>query len=270
VNRRQIAHLTTFRKVQWVLDHHAEALVGINLSYLRAKLDQSVGRLEMAAADQAEAATETRSRTAYKNELRRRLRKRHMQPIVTFARANVAELSGMSTYKMPPEHTGDLQFLLEARGLARAAGENRDRYVELGMNTDFVEAFRGDLDEFDRALRERDGKEIQRNAATEAMAPEIGVAWELVRLIGALIASRAGSNAEQIAAWRQATLHAPRPRLQAQTEMKLLTAGAPSTPSSAEGAATPIPGGGGQLSPPAPNAPPGVVQRVFRLFGRAA
>jgi hypothetical protein len=271
MNHRQSAHLQTFRKVQWVLDHNAEALAGINLSHLRPKLDQSVSRLEMAVADQVGAAAEARARTAYKNELRRRLRKWHMQPIITFARANVAEVPAMSTYQMPPEHASDLQLVFDAMALARSAGENRERFVELGMDPGFIESMRTSMDEFDRALRERDGKESQRSAATEAMDPEIAHAWELVRLIGALIMSYSGERSEQIAAWRRATLHAPRPRLQAPTEMKLLPAGAPLTPSS-EGAPAPgqIAGAVQQLALPGPHTRSSIVRRVFRLIGRAA
>jgi hypothetical protein len=267
MNDRQSANLEAFHRVQAFLDHHADALAGVSLGYLRTKLDLLVSRLEAAATDQAALATRAESLTKHKNELRRRLYRLHMEPIVTFARAQIAEIPEMATVRMPPRAASDGQLVTAGGGMANAAADYRDRFLKLGMNPGFVEEFRAALLEFQRAYVARNHCQVMRHGTTMTIVVEARLAWELVHMMHVLIRAGSGANAGLLMGWQEVTLHAP--RLPASASAKLL----PSA-TSASAAEAPAPaqlnGAPGQVVLPAAVERVSLVRRVLRRFSEAA
>jgi hypothetical protein len=268
MNDRQSANLDAFHRVQWFLDHHADALAGVDLAPLRAKLDLLVSRLDGAATDQADFATRAESLTKYKNELRRRLYTLHMEPIVTFARAQVAGIPEMATLRMPPRAISDSGLISAGMGMANAAADYRDRFLKLGMNPGFIEEFRASLLEFQQACVARDSCQAMRHGTTMTIAVEARIAWQLVRMMHVLIRTRSGANPALLAGWREGTLHAP--RLRAPDSVKLLPAGTPTASTADAAAEGQLDGTPAQVVQPAPVERASFVRRVLRDLSRGS
>jgi hypothetical protein len=247
VNNRQDSDLASLHRVQLCLDSYAGELATVDLAYLRARLDVSVGRLEMAAADQAESQLSTSSNARQVNELREHLLRHHLDPIVEFARANVTKIADMQTWQLPADDASETSVVAFATGTARAARARREEFVERGLPPGFVEELEEATAQYSRAIRDREISKMVRYGARLGMRYEFPIAWELVRLMGVLIRREFGGQPQLMGAWQQARLHAPRPlRLSAPETVKLLPA---------------LPAGPGR---------PSLLRRVFRLLGKAA
>ena len=284
MNNRQEVDLATLHRVQGCLDTFAGELAPIDLTYLRGKLEESVGRLEMAVADQAESQEGARSNARHVNELREYLLRHHLEPVVEFARANVSAIGEMQSWKMPADDATEIQVVAVATAAANAATNCKTRFVELGLPSGFIEELQEATAEYSRAIRAREMSRMIRYGSKLTMKYELPVAWEIVRLMGVLIKREFGGRRDLIEAWQQARLHAPRqqaPRLRAPDEVKLLPAatgpaliGTMSAGGVADAVAVEAPVAivvaPEQQAPPAGQERPGLLRRVFRFLGSAA
>ena len=279
MNNRQVADLASLHRIQGCLDRYADELAAVDLSFLRGKLDASVGRLDMAVADQAANQVSARSNARVVDELRERLITHHLDPIVEFARSKVSETGAMQDLQLPADDASEIDVVAIATATAKLAAMYRERFVQLGLPPGFIEELEDAKVRYEAAIRAREVSKMVRYGARLMMKYEAPAAWEIVRLMGALIKREFGGNRQLIGAWQQARLHAPR-RLAAPNEAKLLQAGTGTAlvPASevvdvaqvladAPTAFAVMPE---QRALPAGDEPPSLLKRVFRLFGDAA
>ena len=279
MNNRQVADLASLHRIQGCLDRYADELAAVDLAFLRGKLDASVGRLDMAVADQAENRVSARSNARVVNELREHLITHHLDPIVEFARSKLSETGAMQDLQLPADDASEIDVVAIATATAKLAAIYRERFVQLGLPPGFIEELEDAKVRYEAAIRARESSRMVRYGARLMMKYETPVAWEIVRLMGALIKREFGGQPQLMGAWQQARLHAPR-RLAAPNEAKLLQAGTGTAlvpasevvdvaqvPADAPTAIAVMPE---QRALPAGDGPPSLLKGVFRLFGDAA
>jgi hypothetical protein len=282
VNNRRVADLASLHRIQACLDTYADQLAAVDLAYLRGKLDELVDRLDLAVADQAESQVSARSNARLVNEAREHLITHHLDPIVEFARSKVSETGAMQTVQLPADDASEIDVVAIATATAKLAAMYRERFVQLGLPPGFIEELEDAKVRYEAAIRAREVSKMVRYGAPLMMKYETPAAWEIVRLMGALIKREFGGNRQLIGAWQQARLHAPRPlRLAAPDAVKLLPAGTGTalTVATSGGVAadrvpletpTAIAPTEHQLALPAGPDRHNLLRRVFRLFGSAA
>lgn len=284
MNNRQDADLVALYRVQGCLDLYASELSAVDLVFLRGKLDDCVTRLETAAADQAGSQASVRSNALRVNELRERLLRHHLDPIVEFSRANVTRIAEMQAWQMPADDATETEVLAIADGTVEAAGACREEFVNRGLPPAFVEELQEAIAEFRRAIWDREVSKMVRYGASLGMKYEFPVVWEVVRLMGVLIKREFGGHPQLMGAWQQARLHAPRQeprRLRAPDSVKLLPAGSgPALIAATWGVVAadqdPAEGSTAIAIMPQHQAPPArperdsLLLRLFRFFGKAA
>ena len=282
MNNRQVADVASLHRIQGCLDTYADELAAVDLAFLRGKLDASVGRLDMAVADQAANQVSARSNARVVDELRERLITHHLDPIVEFARSKVSETGAMQDLQLPADDASEIDVVAIATATAKLAAMYRERFVQLGLPPGFIEELEDARVRYEAAIRAREISKMVRYGASLMMKYETPAAWEIVRLMGALIKREIGGHQHLIGAWQQARLHAPRPpRLAAPDAVKLLPAGggpaliaatsggvaAHQAAAEAPAAVTVVPQ---QKVLPAGPERPNLLRRVFRFFGKAA
>jgi hypothetical protein len=158
----------------------------------------------------------------------------------------------------------------------------RERFVQLGLPPGFIEELEDARVRYEAAIRAREVSRMVRDGAPLMMKYETPAAFEIVRLMGALIKREFGGNRPLIGAWQQARLHAPRPlRLAAPDSVKRLRAGTGTALTAATSGgvvADQVPAEGPaaiavmeqQAALPAGPERHSLIRRVFRFFGDAA
>jgi hypothetical protein len=213
------------------------------------------------------------------NELREHLITHHLDPIVEFARSKLSETGAMQDLQLPADDASEIDVVAIATATAKLAAIYRERFVQLGLPPGFIEELEDAKVRYEAAIRARESSRMVRYGARLMMKYETPVAWEIVRLMGALIKREFGGQPQLMGAWQQARLHAPR-RLAAPNEAKLLQAGTGTAlvpasdvvdvaqvPADAPTAIAVMPE---QRALPAGDGPPSLLKGVFRLFGDAA
>jgi hypothetical protein len=282
VNNRQAVDLASLHRIQACLDTYADQLTAVDLAYLRGKLDELVGRLDLAVADQAESQVSARSNARVVDELREHLITHHLDSIVEFARSKVSETGAMQTVQVSADDASEIEVVAITEATAKLAAMYRERFVQLGLPPGFIEELEDAKVRYEAAIWAREVSRMVRHGARLMMKYETPAAWEVVRLMGVLIKREFGGNRQLIGAWQQARLHAPRLlRLAAPDSVKLLPACAGTAltaPTSGGVVADQVPAEGfvaivvTEQQPALPAGPErnGLLRRVFRLFGKAA
>lgn len=161
-----------------------------------------IERLERHATDQEMGTSVTRAATDAKRAMANQLRQEYLRPIAQIARnlfADDAELRKSFLVKPPRDEEGLIQL---ASAFAERSAQFKDRFVEKGLASDFVERLQKAIEEFREVIVNRGLEQARRTAAGVGMREEVTRGRDLIRLVDAMLAPRLESRPEQLAEWR--------------------------------------------------------------------
>lgn len=206
-----------------------------------ARLEERLARGEQLAGQQREGILQVRTASAKKRDLRRTVKRSHINHLARVAEVAAKEAPDLSPQKfvLRREANPYLAFRTAARGMAAEAESRKELLVKHGLTDTVLGALVKALDEFDAAVEQgAQGRRahVGASADLDAVADEV---VQVVKVMDGLNRYRFEKDPERLAAWESASnvVATPRP------EVKPVPAPTPAP----EG----IPPAGGEIRPAA-------------------
>jgi hypothetical protein len=210
----QKARLESLLLVQWFLDKNSADLATVNKSRARAALNELVPVLEAHATDQHIAEIEAQSRTVIKSELREDLRLHHMQQVAAIGRARLAGVADsdlLLKLQYPPQSIDDGALITAGRGMAQAAQQYKQVFLNEQLPTDFIEQLQAATEAVRVATTERKGSLTRLRGATRGVTVQLQRASHILHVLNSLVVRDLKGKPELLAAWKMAKRNRKKP-----------------------------------------------------------
>ena len=205
--------LNTFRQVQTFLDENAAKIGALADSEGKKLLDASVAQLEAHGLNQSRSALEIDGHLSVQKSMEIDLRKEHMIPIASFARARLRGVPDYATLTRSTVHIKGRALVLAARAMAKAAQPYAEAFSRGGFPADALSQLDAAADKLEAALDGRANLKVQRVGATYGIGEQTKQGHEAVKMLGAVIERQFAKDKTFLAAWRSAKRVVAKPGL---------------------------------------------------------
>jgi hypothetical protein len=169
------------------------------------RLADLIARVEQLDAQQRDGLLTVRSANARKRELRRQVRRAHLEHVESVAAVAAKESPELDgKFVINPKGSSFLAFRTAARGMQAEALTHKELLIKHGLVDTVLDDLGKALDEFDAAIAQAtDGRRAHVGASAEldSVADEI---VQIVRVLDGVNRVRFANDAEQLAAWESA------------------------------------------------------------------
>ncbi|HJQ32770.1 MAG TPA: hypothetical protein VJ866_11350 [Pyrinomonadaceae bacterium] len=141
----------------------------------------------------------TAAREAARKTLRGTLR-----ALAHTARAMSVDAPGAETKFRLPRSSSDNALLQTARAAASDAVEFKDRFVQHGMTSGFIEELKRQIADLERAVEEQNAARAAHVSATATVEANVERGMEVVRSLDALVRNKFPDDPATLAAWESA------------------------------------------------------------------
>ena len=197
--------LGTLQRAQRFLDDNAAALgPSITQSATRTTLDQAVTALAAQAVAQTGSKRAALATTAKLKVLRAALRKNHLQPIATIARAQLKQVPEFVALKMPPVNATSSTLVHAATAMHDAASQYQQTFVDAGLAPDFPTQLASATAALNTALTNQGAAKAKQRGATTGIRSEVQRGRQAVQMLDAVIEPTLANNPSLLAEWQTA------------------------------------------------------------------
>lgn len=204
MDKRQKQAIDAYRRVQRFLVSNP---VLSPASYAKPKemLDGVIARLTELSVAQVDGKRESVAETQRLASLVRKLRDRHLKPLVALARAHIADKEGIEkVLKLPNGALAPLYQLAEARQMRDAARRYATEFVKFGRPEDFIEQLSAAIDAVENALGGRAAQAGTHIGARAAIEAELRLGRQVVEVLDTIVNVAFEDDVKSLAAWRAA------------------------------------------------------------------
>jgi hypothetical protein len=170
-----------------------------------ARLEKTLAQVQVVAARQREGINASRSATARKRELRRKMRRTQLLHLARVAESAATEAPDLAQkFVLVPEAIPYLAFRTAARGMSAEAQNQKELLVKHGLIDSVLVSLSQSLDQFDQAVEQgTEGRRAHVGASAEldALAEEL---TQTVRLMDGTNRYRLADNPNSLAEWASA------------------------------------------------------------------
>jgi len=198
---KQGAVLESLRAVDAFLTENAEPLGDVVHSGARRKLADALVDLDTHATDQVGSGLTAKGTTKRKEELQRKLRRRHMRPIARIARSELPATTALEPLKMPQGRPTPERLVAHAEGMAQAATPFADTFIEAGLPPDFIARLRTATGELRALVADRTQSRGKQRGATTGLKQKLSSARKLVHVLDAFVEAALESDEALLASW---------------------------------------------------------------------
>lgn len=196
--------IESFVRVRAFLDEHPATGV---LTYRGAQetLVEVLDRVWGYAGTQISGRVLSRAELRHQRLLMKRLRDRHMRPMVTIARAQVEPHSDVRlpvAFRMPKVRIGVTKMLQACDGMIEAAKPFEAVLIEHGLPSDFLARFKVARDELDRTFAIRATLTGSHIAARKGLQVELSRGRRAIDRLDAVVRVAFEGDEERLATWR--------------------------------------------------------------------
>ena len=197
-------YLNAFRKVQALLDENVAQIGAIKDSEGKQLLDATIAQFEKHGLDQSTSELEIGGHASRKQALELELKKEHLLPIASFARAR---LRGMPDYATLTRSTLQMKgpaLVRAARAVAAAAKPYAEALTKGGFPADTLAQLSAAADRLEATIDGRANLKVSRVKATSGIAEATKQGREAVKMLSAVIERQFAKDKTFLAAWKSA------------------------------------------------------------------
>jgi hypothetical protein len=198
---RQGQLIDTARNVQAFLDENA-AVIGPNISGVRANLDDAVSQLNTMAVTQSGGKIKSKGATARQKSVRASLRANFMKPVADIAKLKLGSVPEFGAFVLPPIQLGATQLVAAAYAMADAAQLYQATFTAVGMPADFIPNLRAAADAVTASMNARQAHVGTSTSATQGIQDQEKRVRALFKLINALVVPKLGDDVVLLHKWR--------------------------------------------------------------------
>ena len=197
-------HLTAFRKVQAFLDENVALIGAIKDSEGKQLLDATIARFEQHGLDQSTSRLEIDGHASLKQALELELKKVHLLPIASFARARLRGLPDYATLTRSTTAMKGPALVRAARSVAVAAKPYADALTKAGFPADTLAQLTAAADKLEETIDGRANLKVRRVSATTGISEATKQGREAVKMLSAVIERQFAKDKTFLAAWKSA------------------------------------------------------------------
>jgi hypothetical protein len=192
------------RRIQRFMDQYDSSLGTLNTSRPRAELDELVSALDALVVEQRVATADHARWVLVKHARRHELKRDHMHPISTIARAYLHATPEIGDLAPRLEHGSDTALLAAASAMVASAAQHRAAFARQQLSGRFIQQLLAAAAAVAEAVREQAKSQERRSAAGAEVARVLTEAATLVPVLSALVELRIRCDVALLAAWRAA------------------------------------------------------------------
>jgi hypothetical protein len=171
-----------------------------------ARLEKLLARAELLARQQLDGRSEVHASTARKAELRRQMKRAHLDHLASVAElAAVEDPEVLQKFQFPADATTYLAFQTAARGMEAEAVSRKDLLVRHGLSEEVLSGLNLALDQFETAVEQGAAGRLSHVGATAELNSVADEAVQVVKVMNGLIRVRFAGQSELLAAWESAS-----------------------------------------------------------------
>jgi hypothetical protein len=201
----------TLRRVQQVLDLHANQVGAVNSSDARKQLDAAVAQLDATVAEQGTRTRDVRGETANVQALSRELRVVHVGPISKYAKSNLTGVPNFTALTPDVHNLSGTRLVEAARAMVGAAEPFAAKFEAAAFPADFLAQLTAAADAVAASVSVRSQKRIVRSGATKQVATALKSGRQAVKSLEALVTRFTDKDPRFAEEWRVATRIVARP-----------------------------------------------------------
>ena len=164
-------------------------------------LDEVIREMTASGEEQDASARLTRGETARQRALRNALWNHHMAPLSRIARRAFG-IPGMDAkFLLPPKRADNEAIINSARGMAQAAEQHAQVFVQQGLPSDFVAQLRAATDELAAVLKVRVQGQQRSKTSRETLDVLVKRGIAALDVLDAIVKPRLADQPELLATW---------------------------------------------------------------------
>lgn len=204
MQKRHMQFLGALRLAQEILTVEAAALVAVNGSRARTRLDEVVARIESLATSSTSNRTASRAALSTEQQLARDYVRYHLGPIVRVARANVVDDPSLMAFRLPHRRSNKTRLLEVGRALMAAAEPHTGLFVEAGMPATFLDDARAAADRLAATMLSKGVHRTTASGSQKGLVEAIDQARRTVQVLNALVNATRELPESMLTQWRGA------------------------------------------------------------------
>lgn len=169
-----------------------------------ATVGEVVGALDASGAAQASGMSSGRQGTAMKSNARENVRE-ELRAINRTARALALDDPGVSEKFLMPRGSSDQKLIAAARAFIADAEPLKNKFVEYGLNANFLSELQADVTSFEQAVGDKNAAIVEQVGATAEIDAQIERGMVAIRRLKAIVANKYSNNPAKLAAWTSAS-----------------------------------------------------------------
>jgi hypothetical protein len=177
-----------------------------------ARLQERLDRANHIARQQLDGVSEVRAATARKRDLRRMMKRGHLDHVISVAEIAAREDPELLQKFVFPQTSSHLGFQTAASSIAAEAQSRKELLVKHGLSEDVLSALRVSLEQFDAALDQGAAGRMAHVGATAELVTVADEIVQVVKVMNGLNRLRFAADSELLAAWESASNVVANPR----------------------------------------------------------
>ena len=203
--------LTALRQGLHFLVTNATALGTVNTSGARAALDTLTASIATLAEVQDTHRIQVSGERTHELRLAEELRRKYLRPIVSIAKAQLADVPQLSNVTLPKGGGNTMALVSQARGMGDAVKPYAQVFVASGMAPDFLDQLRSATDQVVQAVESKGEHRTGRTKATDAIDKVVKQARHAVGVLDALVRAELDPSDPILTEWKSALRVIQRP-----------------------------------------------------------
>jgi hypothetical protein len=178
------------------------------------RLEDRLNRADQLATQQREGIIQSRVATARKRDLRRTMKRAHLEHLASVAEVASREVPELAQKFVLPQRVNTyLAFRTAARGMEAEAESRKELLVKNGLAEPVFEALRQALDEFDAVMEQGSQSRLAHVGASAELDTVADEVLQVVKVMDGLNHFRFAAQGELLASWEAASnvVATPRP-----------------------------------------------------------
>jgi hypothetical protein len=197
-------YMSSFKRVQAFLNENAAQVGAIKASKSGKVLDEVIGQLEQHGVAQSTARLEIGGRANLQQSLEAALKKEHLLPIASFARANLRGVPDYATLTRSVIKLRGPALVRAARAVAAAAQPYVAALEEDGFPFDTLASLSAAADKVEGTLEAKASLKVRRGGSTAAISEETKRGVAAVRSLSAVVERQFAKDKSFLSSWRLA------------------------------------------------------------------
>lgn len=205
--------LNAFRQVRDFLDKNEAQLGALKESDGRKLLDTTIAQLEKHGLDQSSSRLEIDGHLSLQRSLELDLKKEHVLPIASFARAKLRGVPDYATLTRSSIVLKGPALVRAARAMATAAQPYAEQLTRGGFPADAIAQLNAAADKLEATIDGRASLKVRRVGATSGITEETKRGNEALKMLSAVIERQFAKDKTFLSAWKSAKRVVAKPGL---------------------------------------------------------